>query len=164
MDISLVVAAADNGVIGKDNRLLWRLSADLQRFRRLTSGHHILMGRKTYDSIGKPLPNRVSLVVTKDETLKIEGAHVFNDVNNAIDFARQQKESELFIIGGGDIFNQTIDHASTIYMTEVKKKLEGDTFFKYDPAEWYISYQEFTPSDEKNDFDTVYLVLKRLEK
>ncbi len=161
MDISLVVAVAENGVIGKDNRLLWRLSADLQRFRRLTSGHCILMGRKTYESIGKPLPNRTSLIVSRDENLKIEGCEVFNEVAKAIDYAKQQNETELFIIGGGDIFTQTIDLATTIYITEVKVALEGDTYFKYDRNQWYIAHQTFTPADENNEYDTMYLELKR---
>ncbi|MDB5226861.1 MAG: dihydrofolate reductase [Bacteroidota bacterium] len=164
MDISLVVAVAENGVIGKDNRLLWRLSADLQRFRRLTLGHHILMGRKTYDSIGRPLPGRTSLIISKDENLKIDGAIVFNDINKAIDLAKENNETELFIIGGGDVFDQTIKMAETIYMTEVKVKLEGDAFFKYDPKEWFIEHQTFTPADEKNEYDTMYIVLKRIQK
>jgi dihydrofolate reductase len=162
MNISLVVAAADNGVIGKDNRLLWRLSADLQRFKRLTLGHHILMGRKTYDSIGRPLPDRTSIIISKDEKLSIDGAVIFNSVEKGIEFAKQQNETELFVIGGGNIFTQTMHLATTIYLTEVKIKLEGDTYFRHDPNDWYISHQEFTPSDEKNEYDTIYIVLKRI--
>jgi dihydrofolate reductase len=162
MKISLVVAAAQNGAIGKDNRLLWRLSADLQRFRRLTTNHHILMGRKTFESIGRPLPNRTNIVISKDTELKIDGVFVFHTVKEGIDFAKQQGETELFIIGGGDIFNQTMHYANTIYMTEVKVRLEGDTYFKYDADEWFIDHQEFTGSDEKNQYDTIYLVLQRL--
>lgn len=162
MKISIVVAVAGNGVIGKDNKLLWRLSADLQRFKKLTSGHHILMGRKTFESIGKPLPNRISLVISRDPLLKIEGAVIFNTVQQAIDFAREQNEEELFIIGGGDIFAQTLPLASTIYLTEVKKELEGDVHFHYDPTAWRSTYEEFVPADEKNEYDSTYQILERI--
>ncbi len=161
MKISLVVAAAENGAIGKNNQLLWRLSADLQRFKQLTTGHHILMGRKTYNSIGKPLPNRTNIIISKDTNLQIEGAVIFDDLLKGIEFARQQQENELFIIGGGTIYTQAMPLASNIYLTEVAINLEGDTYFTYQPGEWNISHQESFPVDEKNEYPTTYKILER---
>ncbi|HOU46362.1 MAG TPA: dihydrofolate reductase [Chitinophagales bacterium] len=161
MKISIVVAAAENGAIGKDNQLLWKLSSDLKRFKQITTGHHLLMGRKTFESIGKPLPNRTSLIISRNYTTISENCHVFSSINDAIFFAAQQNEQELFVIGGGEIFAQTLPLAQTLYLTIVHAEIEGDAYFQYDDSNWKVLHSEFIPKDEKNEFDATYVVLER---
>lgn len=161
MKISLVVAVAENGVIGKDNQLLWKLSSDLKRFKSITSGHFILMGRKTFESIGKPLPNRTSLIISSNFTCTMDNCNVFASVHDAIVYAAQQNQNELFVIGGGEIYRQTLSLAQTIHLTMVHTELEGDTFFEFDESNWIVKEKEFIPKDEKNEFDSTYLLLER---
>ena len=131
--LALVAALARNGVIGRDNRLLWRLRSDLRRFRSLTIGKPVIMGRKTYDSIGKPLPERVIIVVTRDRAFSPDGVTVAHSLDDAIAegrrVARERGQSEVMIAGGGDIYGQTIGEASALYLTEVDLEPEGDAFF-----------------------------------
>ena len=108
MKISIVVAAAENGVIGKDNQLLWKLSSDLKRFKNITTGHYILMGRKTFESIGKPLPNRTSLIISRNFECDFENCYVFKTISDAIIYAAQQGQEEIFVVGGGEIYKQTM--------------------------------------------------------
>jgi dihydrofolate reductase len=161
MKISIVVAVSENGVIGKDNRLLWRLSNDLRRFKEITSGHHVLMGRKTFESIGKPLPNRTTLIISRNYPVEYKDTFVFPNIGEAIEFAAACKEPELFIVGGGEIFNQTLEMAGTIHLTVVHTEIEGDTFFEYDDSSWTVTEKEFVPADEKNEYDSTYLKLER---
>ena len=161
MKISLVVAVSENGVIGKDNRLLWRLSTDLRRFKEITTGHHMLMGRKTYDSIGKALPNRTTLVISRDPGLKISDSYTFTSVDDAIQFAKDRNETELCIVGGGDIFKQTLHLAEIIHLTIVHTEIEGDVYFDYDDSSWEVVEKEFVPADAKNEYDSTYLKLER---
>jgi dihydrofolate reductase len=161
MNISIVVAAAENGVIGKDNQLLWKLSADLKRFKNITSGHFILLGRKTFESIGKPLPNRTSLIISRNFECDFENCFVFKTINDAIVFAAQQNQNDIFVIGGGEIYKQTLPLANKIYLTLVHTEIEGDTYFEYDDSSWKVTHTEFVPKDEKNEFDSTYIVLER---
>lgn len=161
MNISLVVAVAENGVIGKDNQLLWKLSADLKRFKQITTNHFILLGRKTFDSIGKPLPNRTSLIISRNYTCDFENCFVFPTINDAIVYAAKQNQNDIFVIGGGEIYKQTLPLANTIYLTLVHTEIEGDTFFEYDDSSWKVEHTEFVPKDEKNEFDSTYIILKR---
>lgn len=145
MSISFVVAVAKNNVIGKENTLPWYLPEDLKRFKALTTGKTVLMGRKTFESIlkklGKPLPQRVNVVITRDENYKApEGVVVYNDLKTALDVF---KNEEVMVIGGGQIYRQTIDLADTLYVTHVDEEIAGDVFFPtIDPAVWQKTDEE----------------------
>ncbi len=158
MNISIVVAVAENGVIGKDNTLLWKLSADLKRFKEITMGHHMIMGRKTFDSIGKPLPGRISVVISTNPSLKIEGAIVVNSLEAAIKIAQDAGDTEACIIGGGQIYTLSLGLATKIYYTEVALKPEGDTFFpELDKSIWKETARQECKADEKNECDYVFV-------
>ena len=117
MIVSMIVAAAENDVIGKDNQLVWHLPADMKYFKQTTSGHCIIMGRKTFDALGKPLPNRTNIIITRQEDFSVDGCVVVNQLQQAIDFSKDQGEIECFIIGGGDIFIQALVWTDKIYLT-----------------------------------------------
>lgn len=135
MTISIIVAVAENQVIGFDNHLLWHISEDLKRFKCLTLGHHVIMGRKTYESVGKPLPGRINIVVSRQNNLTVEGCLVAKSLEEALELAKQ--DSELFIIGGGDIYKQALPIADKIYFTRVHAGFPGDTFFpELNLSEW----------------------------
>ncbi|MEK7550759.1 MAG: dihydrofolate reductase [Patescibacteria group bacterium] len=129
MKISIIVAVSENNVIGKRGQLPWHSSEDLKHFKSLTTGHHILMGRKTHESIGRPLPGRTNIILARDEKFKPEGCFVFQELGEAIRFAKDKKEKELFIIGGEQIYRFTLPLAERIYLTEVKKNFDGDAYF-----------------------------------
>lgn len=124
--ISLIVAMSQNRVIGRDNQLPWKLSADLKRFKALTMGHALIMGRKTYDSIGRPLPGRTNIVVTRNPSLAIPGVTVVHGLREAM---AQASGDEVFVIGGEQIFKETLPRADSIYLTVIEADYEGDTFF-----------------------------------
>ena len=126
-NISIIVAIARDGAIGRDNKLLWHLSSDLKHFKSITSGHTIIMGRKTFESIGRALPNRRNIVISRQTDLIIEGVDVFNSLDNALKAVNS--EQEVFVIGGGNIYEQTMDIASKLYLTVVDHVFEADTFF-----------------------------------
>lgn len=137
MKLSIIVAHGNHYELGLNNQLLWRIPEDLKKFKELTSGHHILMGRKTFESIGRPLPNRVSLIVSKSGhyTDQMENVHSFKSIEDAIAFAESKHEPELFIIGGAQIYNQMMDKVDTMYLSEVDFDGEADAFLnpiKYD--------------------------------
>jgi dihydrofolate reductase len=123
--INLIAAVAENGVIGAGNQLLWKLSADLKRFKSLTMGHTLIMGRKTYDSIGRPLPGRTTIVVTRDREWRREGVSAAHSLEEALTRAH----GEIFVAGGGEIYAQAMAHADRLYITHVKKPFEGDAKF-----------------------------------
>lgn len=127
--ISLICALAKNRAIGKDNHLLWNIPEDLKKFKKITLGHPVIMGQKTYESIGKPLPKRFNIVVSKDRNLNIKGCQVCHSINEALEFACKKDDNEIFIIGGGSIYAQTIDKADKLYLTLVEGKYKADTFF-----------------------------------
>jgi dihydrofolate reductase len=162
MKVSIVVAVAQNNVIGKDNQLLWHLPNDLKFFKQLTSGHHILMGRKTYQSIGKPLPNRTNMIITADQNFEAPSCLVFTDINKAIEEAMQANEHELFIIGGAQIYKLAMPLVNKIYLTKIDASFDGDTFFpEIKPSEWkQVTNQNFEP-DEKNKYHYSFIELER---
>jgi len=162
MTISLLVACAENGVIGKQGQLLpWRLSSDLKRFKELTMGHPIIMGRKTYETIGRPLPGRLNIVVTRDPNFAAEGCTVVHSVGNAIDKATAADSNEIFIIGGGVIFEETLPLAHKVYLTEVHATPDGDTFFRYNKADWNeVDRQDFA-ADDKNQYPYSFVTLTK---
>jgi len=127
--ISLIAVIAENNALGKDNKLLWHLPEDLQKFKRLTFNHPIIMGRKTFESIGRSLPGRLNIVISRDKNYKVKSGLVFNDLGKAILFAQKKDKQEVFIIGGGQIYQQSIKLADKLYLTLVKGKPQADTFF-----------------------------------
>ena len=134
--LSIIVAMAKNRTIGIDNTLPWRIPADLQHFKRLTMGHHMIMGRKTFESIGKPLPGRTTVVVTRNRELKIEGCIVTNSLKEAI--AACAGDEAIFIVGGADIYTQALGFANTLYITEIQQDVDGDAHFpEFDKNTWH---------------------------
>ena len=162
MKIAIVVAAAQDGAIGKDNKLVWNLPADLKFFKEKTMGHHIVMGRKTYESIGKPLPGRVTVVITRDKNFKAEGCFVVHSLNDAIETARAGGEIEAMIIGGAEIYRMALEIADIIYLTEVKGIFEADAFFNFDKSKWVQKEKQDHKADEKNKFDYSFMTLLKL--
>ncbi len=165
MLVSLIVAAAENGVIGKDNQLLWRLPDDLKRFKKLTMGCPIIMGRKTYESIGKPLPGRTTIIITRSAGFQVEGACTAHSVQEALELARAARAEEAFIIGGGEIYRDALAKhlVEKIYLTEVRVDLAGDTYFVLpDPSLWQTFAEVEHAADERHaySFRFVDLVLK----
>jgi dihydrofolate reductase len=160
--VSLIVAMDRNRGIGVDNKLPWRLSADLKRFRELTMGHHIILGRKTFESIGKPLPGRQTIVVTRNNKYLVEGCFVVHSVEEAISLARSRGESEVFVCGGAEIYGQTLHLADRLYLTLVDAEVDADTFFpEWDENGWMIQESVPHPADEKNQFPFVFRRLVR---
>lgn len=129
MKISMIVAYGKNWEIGLNNEMLWHISEDFKNFKTITSGHHILMGRKTFESIGKPLPNRTSIVLS-NSGFKHEGVHTFNDIQEAFNFARESAEEELFIIGGANIYETLFPYVDKMYLSEVDFEGVADAFLK----------------------------------
>lgn len=158
--LSLIVAMARNGVIGKDNKLPWRLSIDLKRFRALTMAHHIVMGRKTFESIGRLLPGRKTVIVSRNPNFHFEGATVVPSVDVAIEVC--DDDPEIFFIGGAEIYRQVMDIVDRIYLTEVDADVDGDAFFPaLDRREWNEISQEKFPANELNDYPHRYAILER---
>ncbi len=152
MKLSIIVAAAKNHAIGKDNRMLWHLPADFKYFKFMTSTHHIIMGRKTFDSIGKPLPNRTSVVITRNPDFSYDGVIVVNSLEKAIEVAKKRGDDEAFVIGGGQIYKEALPLADVVYLTEVKTEVDGDTFFPELGNEWKEESREPLTADEKHAF------------
>jgi len=166
MTISLIAAASSNLVIGVNGDLPWRLPADLKYFKSKTLGHHILMGRKTWESLGRALPERTTLVVSGQKLSLPEGVFGFTSVTEAIRFAEKQNETELFVVGGGEIYAQTLPLAHKIYLTHVYCHLKNGTAF-FPPVlqdEWQIKESLFSPCDEKNEYAMDFMVLERRHK
>ena len=160
MRCSLIVAMSENRVIGRNGGLPWRLSADLRRFKRLTMGHHIVMGRKTYDSIGRPLPGRTSVVISRDANYARDGVLVAGSIQQAKNLASE--DTEVFFIGGGEIYRHVLSEIDRIYVTLVHADVEGDTFFpELDLATWELVESTRAESDDKNEYDHSFLVYDR---
>lgn len=157
--IKLIVAISKNRVIGDSNKLIWNLPADLKKFKEITTGHPIVMGRKTYESIGRPLPNRRNIIITRDESYEVGGCEVVNSIEEALLLTGD----DCFIIGGGEIYKQTLNIADQIYMTVVDEEFEGDTTFPELPTEWYISSKEDHLADEKNHYNYSFLFYEKFE-
>jgi dihydrofolate reductase len=146
--------------IGKQGRLPWRLSTDLKRFRQLTMGHHIVVGRKTFESIGKPLAGRQMIIVTRDPGYKAVGCFAVHSITDAIELARARGEAELFICGGAEVYAQTLDLAERIYLTRVHADCDADTFFpEFNRDDWLESASESHTADEKNEYPFTFSVL-----
>lgn len=150
-----------NREIGVDNQLPWHLPKDLKHFKEITYGHPIIMGRKTYESIGKPLPNRTNIVISRKKDWFEEGILIVGSIKEAIKFG-QKIDEDIFIIGGGNIFEQTMDIADKLEVTEIKTNIEADTFFpKIDPKIWTKTDEVCHEKDEKNNFDFCFQTFQR---
>jgi dihydrofolate reductase len=161
--ISLIAAASTNNAIGKNNQLLWHLPNDLKFFKNTTWGMPVIMGRKTFESVNKPLPGRINIVITRQVDWKAEGVIVATDLNDALQKAAATNCKEYFIIGGGEIYTQSIAIADKIYLTRVHTNIDGDTFFPViDEAKWeQISTEDFE-ADEKHAFAYSFQIWKKI--
>jgi dihydrofolate reductase len=155
--LTLIAAASENNALGKDNDLVWHLPDDFKRFKSLTSGHYIVMGRKTFESFPRPLPNRTHVIITRQKDYFVpEGCIVANSLNNAIELCPENEE--IFIIGGGQIYKQSIEIADKIELTRVHTTVEADAFFpEIDESIWEVIQSEYHPKDEKHEHDFTYL-------
>ena len=164
MIISLIVAMDKVRGIGINNRIPWHISTDLKRFKHLTMGHHLIMGRKTYDSISRPLPGRVSIVLTRNPQFTLENALVSYSLNEALQIAEAGNDEEVFIIGGGEIFDISIPIADRVYLTEVHHIANCDTFFpRLKSNEWAISEISCYLADDKDQFAHTFQILNRMQ-
>lgn len=164
--VSIIVAAAENGVIGRDNDMPWRLSTDLKRFRALTFGKPVVMGRRTWESIGRPLPGRPNIVVTRDKGFEALGATVAGSLEDAVKLGRELAVeagvAEVCVIGGGKIYAQSLPFADRIHLTRVLAEIDGDTHFpELDPQLWHVVSQEDVPAGEKDSHPTRYMVYEK---
>ncbi|MBL98494.1 MAG: diacylglycerol kinase [Rhodopirellula sp.] len=161
MTVSIIVAMAENGVIGRDMDLPWHISADLKRFKALTMGHHIVMGRKTFESIGRLLPGRTTVIVTRQPDYQVDGAVIVNSLGAAQ--AAATDDSELFIIGGGQIYEIALPLADRLHVTRVHTEVDGDTSFPaIDWDQWELVSAERHGADEKNDYDFTFESYRRM--
>ena len=166
MGVALIVAVAENGVIGKDNDLIWHLPKDMRFFKETTLGHHVIMGRKNFESIPhkyRPLTDRTNIVITRQSGYKAEGCIVVNSVVAALDIAKNNGDTEPFIIGGGQIYKIALEQnlVDRIYLTKIHHTFDGDTFFPELNSEWKEINREDCFSDEKNKYDYSFLVLEK---
>lgn len=160
--LSIIVAKAKNNTIGKDNKLLWHISDDLKRFKELTTNHTIIMGRKTFESLGKILPNRKHIVFTQNPDFKVDNENV-EIVHSMLQIQQYiEDENENFVIGGAMIYNLLMPYVTKMYVTEIDKEFEGDTFFtRIDTDIWEEISREEGPEEEKNDFRYEYVIYKK---
>ncbi|MBW3697209.1 type 3 dihydrofolate reductase [Vibrio sp. T187] len=159
MIISMVAAMANNRVIGKDNQMPWHLPADFAWFKRCTMGKPVVMGRKTYDSIGRPLPGRQNIVISRDESLQIEGVATVTSIEQALEAAGDVEE--VMIIGGGSIYASCLPKADKLYLTYIELEVDGDTQFPDWGKNWNQTFSEHYQADEKNSHDMEFVVLER---
>ena len=168
MIVSAIVAAAQNGVIGKDNEIPWHLPKDFAYFKKTTLHHHIIMGRNSYESIGRPLPNRTNIIVTRNPFYIVSGCIVVHTIEEALKLAEQNGEEEVFIIGGGEIFKQSMNLLDKLYLTDVDldtqtNQPEGEYVYfpKMNPEEWRLVSEEKHLKDEKNGADFTFKVFEK---
>ncbi len=165
MLVSSIVATAKNNVIGKNNQIPWYLPADLAYFKRTTLDHHVLMGRNCFQSIGRPLPKRTNIVITRDPFFTAEGVLVAHSIEEALGLAFDNGEQEAFIIGGGAIYRESMDLWDRVYLTEVDLTVEGDVFFpELAPGDWRETWREHHEPDAKNEWAYTFRILERVEE
>lgn len=157
MKCSLIAAVADNNVIGSDNKLLWHLPADMKFFKAKTTGHHLIMGRKTFESIGggRPLPNRISIVITSQTDYQAPGCMIAHSLQHALNLVCN--ESEVFFIGGAQVYEQALPYVDTMYITRVHTSVSGDVSFpRVEMSDWQLIQSDFMTRDEKNPYDMTF--------
>ena len=164
MIISTIVAKAKNNIIGKDNDIPWYLPADLKYFKKITTGHHIIMGRKCFQSIGKPLPKRTNVIVTRNPFFLVSNCYIANSVEEALQIAHDNGEEEAMIIGGGQIYELTKHLWDRMYITEVDLEIEGDIIFpEMDMSKWTLTSKEEHMKDAKNEVDYTFLRYDKID-
>ena len=163
MRLSIIAALSTNNVIGLGNGLPWHQSADLKRLKALTMGHHMIMGRKTWESVGKPLPGRVMVVITRNPSLAAEGIIVVPSLEVALRVVEESGDEEPFIAGGAEIFQLSMHRADRMYLTRVHAEVEGDTYFPDfdDVSEWHLIDSEHFEADDRNEYPYSYLLYER---
>ena len=160
--ITIIAAIAEKNALGKDNQLIWHLPADLKRFKKVTLNHHIIMGRKTFESLGKPLPKRTNIVITRNTNYKAEGCIVVNSLQKAIEAAKEDENP--FTLGGAEIYKQAIKIADELDLTFVHHTFEADVFFpKIDKSVWTETLREDFKADEKNKYDYSFVKFKKIK-
>lgn len=160
IELAIIVAMAKNRVIGVNNTLPWRCPEDLKHFKRLTMGHRMIMGRKTYESIGRPLPGRVTVIVTRDPKLKVEGCQIAYSLNQAL--ASCANNSHAFIVGGAEIYAQALPYVRTLYITEIQQNVKGDAYFpNFDRSEWQEVSREVRHQDVPQPLDYHFVTYRR---
>lgn len=160
--ISIIVAVAQNNVIGNQNQLIWHISEDLQFFKKTTLGHAVIMGRKTFESIGKPLPKRKNIIITRNSNFNTNGCIIANSLNEAIDAAKP--DDEIFIIGGGTVYREALNIADKVYLTRIHKDYEGDTFFpELNTSEWEEIERTDFERGEKFEYPFSFITYKRIK-
>lgn len=165
MKISMIAAMANNNVIGLNNDMPWHLPADFAWFRKHTLGKPILMGRKTYDSIGKPLPERLNIILTRDSSLKITGTEVVTTIDEALQLAKQANADELMITGGAHLYSSILEKADRLYLTLIDADIAGDTYFPdYTQYPWQEQQRSHYAADDKNAYSMTFLVLERIHE
>jgi dihydrofolate reductase len=171
MQVSIIVAVSENGVIGREGELPWRLSSDLRRFKEITMGHTVIMGRRTWESIGRTLPGRRMIVISRQPGYRVEipEVEVAASLDDALERATAKGEVEAFVIGGAEMYRSALPIADRLYVTLVKAQVEGDTYFPvksfddFDWNSWVIVNQEPHEADAKNEYSYVYVTLQRCE-
>jgi dihydrofolate reductase len=164
MRVSIIVAVAENGIIGRDGELPWHLSADLQHFKRITMGHTIIMGRRTWESIGRPLPGRKSIVVSRqlDYATGFEDVPRVGSLDDALQLAATAGDAEAFIIGGAELYREALSRADRLHVTRVRAQVEGDTAFPaVDWDQWQFVQGDEHAADDNNDYDYAFEVYER---
>ena len=162
MHISMIVAMDENQAIGFNNDLPWRLRTDMQNFKRLTMGHHLILGRKTFESIGRPLPGRTMLVLSRNPDYEATGCQVIDSLECGLSIAREAGDEEVFIGGGAAVYAQAIQHATRIYLTRVHSTVPADTFFPtIDLSRWQLVSSAFHPQDPDNQFPFTFYIYQR---
>lgn len=160
MNITMVAAAAENNALGKNNELVWHLPDDFKRFKAITSHHHIIMGRKTFESFPKLLPNRTHIVITRQKDYERENVVVVHSLEEAIKHCAGQQD--VFIIGGGEIYLQALSFADKIELTRVHESFEADAFFpEIDESKWELTHSDYHPKDDRHKFDFTYLTYSK---
>ena len=163
MIVSAIVAVAENGVIGKDNDIPWRLSSDMKYFKRTTINHHVITGRNNFLSIGRPLPKRTNVIITRNLFYAVENCLIAHSVEDALQIALDNGEEEAFIIGGAKIYELSLPYWDKLYLTKVHGKVEGDVLFpELNMEEWKLISSEDHSADEKNEFDYTFQVFERI--
>ena len=161
MKLSLIVAVSENNIIGDSNQIPWHLPADLRHFKAITTGHPIIMGRKTYQSIGRALPNRRNIIVTRNTDFAAPGCTVVNSLESALAVAQEEISDEVFVIGGAAIYALALPSATTLYLTRVHVTVQGDTSFDFAPEDWEVITTERHAADEKNAYAYSFITLQR---
>ncbi len=163
MIISHIVAVSENNVIGKNNRLPWQMPADTAYFNRITKDHFVIMGRKNYESEGKALRDRINIIITGNRKYKIDDGIIVHSLKEAMDIPRRKKEKEVFIVGGGTIYKQSIGMAHRIYLTRIHAIIQGDVFYpELVKSQWNLVSEKYNKRDNMNTYDYTFCIYERV--